>query len=90
MKIVKHHTLYGTGDCEDTPEIAEDQVVECFYVFYQTPAGRPKWTRGGGAPTLAEAIAMTEAAVKVRWDGETCESCVGGLEAQVDASAQVL
>jgi hypothetical protein len=63
VRIVKHHTFYGTGDYEDSPEIAEDQNVECFYILYQTPVGEPPWVRGGAALTLLESVAQAEAAL---------------------------
>ena len=60
VRIVRHHTLYGSADYEDPPEIAEDRSVECFYVLFQTPAGEPNWVGGGAALTLAEAVALAE------------------------------
>lgn len=60
VRIVRHHTLYGTGDYEDPPDIAEDRNVECFYVFYSTPAGVPKWVGGGAALSLSDAVALAE------------------------------
>lgn len=60
VRIVRHHTLYGTGDYEDPPDIAEDRSVECFYVIYSTPAGQPKWVGGGAALSLSGAVALAE------------------------------
>jgi hypothetical protein len=61
VRIVRHHTLYGSGDHEDPPEIANDREVECFYGLFHTPAGDPPWVSGGAALTLSEAKGMAEA-----------------------------
>ena len=61
VRIVRHHTLYSSGDYEDPPEIADDQVVECFYLLFHTPAGQPEWVGGGAALSLDEAISIAEA-----------------------------
>ena len=70
VRIIKHHTLYGTGDYEDPPEIAEDREVECFYILYHTPAGEPAWVGGGSALSLQDAVAVAEAALGsgLRWN----------------------
>jgi hypothetical protein len=60
VRIVRHHTLYGSGDYEDPPEIAEEREVECFYIFYHTPAGEPTWVGRGAALTLSDAVAKAE------------------------------
>lgn len=72
VRVVRHDTLFGSGDVEDAPEIAEDRNVECFYVLYQTPIGRPEWVGGGSAFTLAEAVALAEANLNggVQWQPE--------------------
>jgi hypothetical protein len=60
VRVVRHHTLYGSGDYEDAPEVAEDRSVECFYVLFHTPAGEPEWVGGGAALSLNEAMALAQ------------------------------
>ena len=60
VRIVRHHKLYGSGDCEDDPSISDDREVECFYVLYQTPIGSPQWVGGGAALQLVEAVCTAE------------------------------
>ncbi len=60
VRIVRRHTLYGSGDYEDPPEIAEDRAVECFYLLFRTPTGQPEWVGGGAALSLAEAELLAE------------------------------
>jgi hypothetical protein len=52
---------YGSGDCEDPPEIMGDVAGDWFYVWY-TPAGaRGQYINGDLCfPTLAEAIDYVE------------------------------
>ncbi len=33
--IFEHDVLYGSGDYEDPPEIANDREVTCYYIWYQ-------------------------------------------------------
>jgi hypothetical protein len=63
IAIVRRGTLYGTGDYEDPPEVAEDRQVEAFEVLY-TAAGEPdRFSSGGGQfPSLELARAAAEAA----------------------------
>ena len=70
VRIVRHHTLYGTGDVSDPPEIAEDRTVECFYILYHTPTGEPAWVGGGATLSLQEAVTVAEAALGsgLRWN----------------------
>ncbi|GAA4426670.1 hypothetical protein GCM10023090_22900 [Acidovorax lacteus] len=70
VRVVRHHTLFGTGDLEDEPELAQDREVECFYVLYQTPVGSPKWIGGGSALTLVEAVSIAESTLSggVKWE----------------------
>ena len=60
VRIVRHNTLYGSGDDEDSPQIANDREVECFYILYQTPVGEPPWVGGGVALSVDEAVALVE------------------------------
>ena len=60
VRIVRHHTLYGSGDYEDPPEIAEDKELECFYLLFHTPTGSPEWVGGGAALSVREAMVLAE------------------------------
>lgn len=60
VRIVRHHTLYGSGDYEDPPDIAEDKDVQCFYLLLRTPEGIPEWVTGGVAQSLAAAVLLAE------------------------------
>lgn len=75
VRIVRHHTLYGSGDHEDPPEAAHDLDVECFYVLFQTLSGQPEWVGGGVALTLTEAVSIVEAKLGtgVVWHDETVD-----------------
>lgn len=60
VRIVQHDTYYGTGDCEDPPEWANDRSADCYYLFFGTPIGEPKWVGGGVAFSLVDAIEIAE------------------------------
>lgn len=60
VRIVRHNVRYGSGDHEDSEEIAKDQERECYYIIYQTPTGEPRWALGGGFTSLAEAVLHAE------------------------------
>jgi hypothetical protein len=60
VRIVRHHTLYGTHDAEDPPEIATDREVECYYVRFEGPPGHTPWHDGGVALSLREAVFLAE------------------------------
>jgi|WetSurMetagenome_2_1015567.scaffolds.fasta_scaffold493787_1 hypothetical protein len=60
VRIVRYDTFYGSGDCEDPPEIAEEQQVECYYLLIHTPAGFPEWGIHGATLSLSEATAKAE------------------------------
>jgi hypothetical protein len=60
VRIVRHHTLYGTGDAEDPPEIAADREVECYYVRFDMPREETAWQDGGAALSLREAVFLAE------------------------------
>lgn len=61
VHIVRHHTLAGTGDEDDPPDIAQDRVVECFYIRFDHPDHAPGvWLDGGTALSLREAVFMAE------------------------------
>jgi len=66
--IVRWHTLYGTGDYEDTVEIQGDQSVECYYVFYEDLIKKGDFSAGGGMfLSLEEAIMSVESGKFVGW-----------------------
>ncbi len=44
--IIESNILYGTGDCEDPPEIAEDKECLCYYVWHDSPSRRNEFYSG--------------------------------------------
>lgn len=60
VRIVRHHTLYGSDDPDDPPELARDRAVECYYVRFDKPHARPAWQDGGTALSLREAVFLAE------------------------------
>ncbi|MBL8519261.1 MAG: hypothetical protein JNK75_01195 [Betaproteobacteria bacterium] len=70
VRIVQHDILYGTGDYQDPPHIANDREVECFYVLFQTPTGEPSWVGGGVALSVNDAVALAESKLAggVNWN----------------------
>lgn len=60
VEIVCHHTLLGSDDSDDPPELALDRQVECYYVRYHTPEPVPPWFNGGVALSLREAVLLAE------------------------------
>lgn len=73
VKIVRSQILYGTGDYEDPPEIREDQEVECFYIWYESPGAteaQKRFFNGGGEfIELDEAINQVQQATHgtIKW-----------------------
>ena len=68
VRIVKWHILYGTGDYEDPPEIADDREIECYYVWYENLINKGVYNRGGGSfLSVAEAIFAVEQTGSVEW-----------------------
>ena len=70
--IVLSPVRYGTGDYEDEPAIAEDALIETYYVYYDSPVSQTRFNSGGGGyPSLADAMAAAERApgigATVRW-----------------------
>lgn len=63
VRIVRHHTLYGTGDDADEPLIAEDQSQETYYVLYQVAGSSVSWAGGASASSLDEASSLAELAL---------------------------
>ncbi len=70
VRIVRHHTLYGTGDDADEPLIAEDQPQETYYVLYQVAGSNVSWAGGASTSSLDEASSLAEIALgpKHKWD----------------------
>ncbi len=60
VHIVRHHTLYGTGDADDPPELARDREVECYYIRFDKPHTPVPWQDGGAALSLREAVFLAE------------------------------
>jgi len=72
LRIVFNSVRHGSGDHEDEPEIAGDELSNTFYVQYGSSTQRGVFTAGGGGyPSLAEARLAAEAAPgigsTVRW-----------------------
>src|SRR5688500_5797491 len=72
LRIVFSPIRYGSGDCEDEPEIANDSVADTYYVQYGSTTQRGIFNAGaGGFPSLVEARAAAEAApgigLTIRW-----------------------
>lgn len=70
VRIVQTAVRYGTGDPDESPEIAEDQPGPCFYVEWGSSTDRGDFTSGvGGFGTLADAMTYAESqAGKIAWD----------------------
>lgn len=65
VRIIKWHTLYGSGDFEDPPEIANDTAVECYYVWFEDLVHKGKFTTcNGGFLHLDEAVEHVENLIK--------------------------
>lgn len=60
VHIVRHHTLYGSGDADDPPELAQDHAVDCYYVRYDNPHSAETWHDAGAALSLREAVFLAE------------------------------
>lgn len=60
VRIVRHHTLFGTGAADDPPELASDRELESYYVRYDAPASAQAWLDGGAALSLREAVFLAE------------------------------
>ena len=71
VRIVRHHTLFGTHDPEDPPELATDRVAECYYIRYHPPGAFEFWHDGGTALSLREAVSLAERKLGpvVQWEG---------------------
>ena len=72
LRIVLSPVRFGTGDCEDPPEICDDAVQDTFYIEYGSTTQRGVFNAGGGGfTTLSAAVAHVEAmpgiGQTVRW-----------------------
>lgn len=72
IRIIKWHTLYGSGDYKDPPEIQDDREIECYYVEYESMTEKGRYgVISQGFLTLSEAMAEAEKSVfqKINWNG---------------------
>jgi hypothetical protein len=62
---IRHSPVrYGSGDYEDPPELAEDQQIDCFNVYYGSTTERGQFSAGGGSfESLEEAVRHVEQTV---------------------------
>lgn len=59
---------YGTGDYEDTPEIAGDINEVCFYVWFESLVNKGAYNVGGGCfLSLDDAKKHIESLAFIRW-----------------------
>lgn len=70
VRIVRWHTLYGSGNPHDPPHLALDRAVQCYYILYRTPADPREWVRNGGLLTLDDALSRAGAlfGAALRWE----------------------
>jgi len=70
LRIVYSPTRYGTGDCNDPPEVSDDRARDSYYIWYGSTTQRGQFSAGGGGfDTLAEAVRQAEASVAaVAWN----------------------
>lgn len=61
VRIAPHDMLYGSGDDEDPPELANDQSLACFYAFVASPDDADRWNPLCGGPTIDAVMALAEA-----------------------------
>src|SRR5512140_630547 len=58
VRIVHSAVRYGSGDCEDPPEVGDDADEATFYIEYGSTTHRGIFNaRGKGCQSLAEAMA---------------------------------
>jgi hypothetical protein len=61
LRIIRTAVCYGSGDYEDSADIADDQQCETFYVQYGSTTERGKFNaRSGAFLTVDDAIAAVE------------------------------
>jgi hypothetical protein len=69
VRVVQTEVCYGSGDYEDTPEVAEDRPGTCFYIEYGSTTQRGEYGGGGGGyRALNEAMDEAEKQVgRIEW-----------------------
>ncbi len=74
--ILESDILHGSGDYEDPPEIADDQSIPCYHIWFQNLIDPGNYCAGGGEyPTLAEAMRKLESLVGfLRWEEPSVNS----------------
>ena len=62
--IIESNILYGTGDYEDPPEIAEDRECLCYYAWCDSPYRRNEFSSGcfSAFMSVTEAVQTIEKA----------------------------
>ena len=60
VRILRHHTLFGTHEATDPPEVANDRAVECYYIRFDRPDACHQWLDGGAALSLREAMFLAQ------------------------------
>lgn len=76
VRIVFSPIRYGTGDDDDLPEVADDVMIDTYYIQYRSTSQRGVFNAGGGGfPSLSEARLAAEAAPgiggSIRWHERT-------------------
>ena len=67
--IVESNTLFGTGDYEDHPEIANDKEVLCYYCGFENLVNNGDFNAWSSAClSIDEAISYAENALSVTWN----------------------
>ena len=74
IRVVRALVRYGTGDHEDTPDVANEQDEPTFYVEFGSAAQRGTFvSRSVGHPSLEAAMSAAEASpgigTTVTWAG---------------------
>lgn len=73
VRVAHCNVRYGTGDCQDPPEIRNDSLVAGFDLQWTSPTSPSTYSAHASAvfPTLAEAVAFAEgtawAAGSLKW-----------------------
>ena len=63
VRIQRVNFWPGTGDAEDSSEIAEDRVGQFFRIEYGSPTEEGRFDGGGYSEELGQAVAMVERVV---------------------------
>ena len=66
--VIESDTLYGSGNHEDPPEIADNREMLCYYCWFSSPS---KWgifkSNRNGFLTIKDAVASIERNTPVLW-----------------------